>query len=226
MAQRIWIALALLVASLLLLRIGLASTSAFPLRETLVGIGADLVSLALTVALVDLLLERRQREERRRRIAWELLRSFDKAVWVWQGGWREFRIGELIRLLMEVKESDPLPGSTVEFFEAVGRLAEDALYAEDGTISGDRALVDVLQELGKLTDLRHSPILQAPRREFANNLIEIALELARFLHFTPEPFPPDWVHKTQDSGLAAQMARYQTIFGSSCERDQDWRPNA
>ncbi len=85
-------------------------------------LGTEIVGIVFTVAIVEWLFERRRRLEDARRMAWRVLHALDHAVWVWQGGHREFNLAELVALLKRVEDGDSLPGFTQNLLMQLGSI--------------------------------------------------------------------------------------------------------
>ncbi|MEL6329848.1 MAG: hypothetical protein AAFR38_09315 [Planctomycetota bacterium] len=109
----------------------LASESSGQTALLLLGVlGVQLIGVGAAITAVDWLLSRRRVQERVERLAGRMLGDLDHAVWVWQGGRREFHVDELIALLEEVSAADPLPAFTHELLVNLGVHAGDALRQE------------------------------------------------------------------------------------------------
>jgi hypothetical protein len=63
--------------------------------EGLLDFGCGILEIALTVAGVEWLLERRRKRDEIEQVSTRALMDIDHAMWVWQGGRREFDLVEL-----------------------------------------------------------------------------------------------------------------------------------
>ncbi|MBZ0171693.1 MAG: hypothetical protein K8E66_04870, partial [Phycisphaerales bacterium] len=129
MSTRMALALGCTIVAIVMI----ASSVVFSVDKTaeLIGmlsnLGAEILGLALTVAIIDWLLERKRLNEQVQHLAWRMLHDLDHAFWVWQGGRREFHLDELMSLLDMAAKDDPLPKFTEELFINLGIRASDNL---------------------------------------------------------------------------------------------------
>jgi hypothetical protein len=93
----------------------------------LLNLGTELVGIILTVAIVDALLERRTLLDEARRMSWNVLHDLDHAVWVWQGGGREFDIEELFELIDQISDADPISDFTGNLLLILGSRSENTV---------------------------------------------------------------------------------------------------
>jgi hypothetical protein len=119
-----------------------------------VNLGTGFLGIALTVAIVDWLFERREAKNEARRLAWHLLHKVDHAVWVWQGGVREFDPSELWALIRLIQKDDPLPPYTQNILIAIGSTADGLLKEKTDIIDVNTKLKDALNYLSKLCLIR------------------------------------------------------------------------
>jgi hypothetical protein len=122
--------------------------------DFLLNLGTEVFGIVLTVAIVEYLLERRQLQDEARRIAWEVLHSVDHAVWVWQGGAREFDIDELQALLDLASESDPVPRFTQNLLLQIGSRSENMLRSKWAVVGINKNLKFALETLRLLSRMR------------------------------------------------------------------------
>ncbi len=119
-------------------------------------VGAEILGLALTVAIIDWLIERKKYNEAVQRLAWQTLHDVDHAFWVWQGGRREFHLDELVALLGVASKDDPLPAFTEELFVNLGIRASDNLRLQPRLMERDRRLKSAMRSLAGLAQLREA----------------------------------------------------------------------
>lgn len=148
-----------IAAGLVLLSMALVVVSVFfeeqlgRWADVMGGLGTEITGIALTVAIVDWLLERKRLRGEVVRLGWELLHEIDHAVFVWQGGRREFVLDELIALVAMTEPGDsPLPG-TQNLLVRAGVRARDAQRLHSNLLRFDRRLDDAIGALGGLAQL-------------------------------------------------------------------------
>lgn len=124
------------------------------LLDLLPNMVAEFVGLALTVALVDWLIERAKMAEEAQRMAWSTLHDIDHVVWVWQGGRREFHLDEMYALLDMVQESDPIAETTQELLANLGVRASDNLRLQAKLLRRHRKLRTAIKSLSGLAQIR------------------------------------------------------------------------
>jgi uncharacterized protein (UPF0216 family) len=122
--------------------------------DFLLNLGTEIFGIVITVAIVDYLLELRKLQDEARRIAWEVLHSIDHAVWVWQGGARQFDIDELEALLDLATESDPVPRFTQNLLLQVGSKSENTLRSKQEVVGINNNLKFALETLRRLSRMR------------------------------------------------------------------------
>lgn len=124
------------------------------LKELLPNMAAEIVGLAMTVALVDWLIERSKLADEAQRMAWAMLHEIDHVVWVWQGGRREFHLDEMYALLDMVKEDDPMTDSTQELLSNLGIRASDNLRLQPKILRRHPKLRTSMKSLSGLAQIR------------------------------------------------------------------------
>ena len=124
------------------------------LGDLLLNLGSEILGIAVTVAVVEHLFERRRRQDEARRLAWEALHELDHAVWVWQGGSRSFDMGELQELLHHAHQDDPVPDFTEALFLRMGSKAENTLRTKRDIMHECPPLKQAMNELRPLASLR------------------------------------------------------------------------
>ncbi len=124
------------------------------LIELLPNLAAEIVGLALTVALVDWLIERAKMADEAQKMAWAMLHDIDHAVWVWQGGRREFHLDEMYALLDMVQEHEPVAESTQELLANLGVRASDNIRLQSRLLRRHRKLRTAMTTLAGLAQIR------------------------------------------------------------------------
>lgn len=125
-------------------------------------LGSEIIGIALTVAIVDFLIERNRLREEARRMAWSILHDIDHVVWVWQGGRREFHLDEMLALLDMVTDRDPIPVFTRNLMANLGVRARDNLRLQPKLFHQHRRLRQALVSLGSLSQIRELDSLVTP----------------------------------------------------------------
>lgn len=122
--------------------------------DLLFNLGAEVFGIAMTVAIVDWLIERNKIGEEAQRLAWRMLHEIDQAVWVWQGGRQEFHLDELAALIDLITEDDHPTDSTQDLFVNLGRTASDSLRLNSKLLKYDKRLHEAISNLTGLAQMR------------------------------------------------------------------------
>ncbi len=165
--------LALLVLSLLLAIAWLnrPSHDGF-LADVAVNFASEAFGFVLTVFLVNFLLRRHHHETEGRRVAREMLRDIDHAVWVWLGGKREFGLAEAHALLTQVNDTHHPARFTESMLIAAGSHAANVLRTHPQVMDMQPALRQAFESLIPLAGLRDGrPGETLPPTEIAHILL-------------------------------------------------------
>lgn len=176
------------------------------LSDLLLNLATELVGIALTVVIIDYLLERRRMKEEVRRIARQALNELDHDVWVWQGGAREFDLAELMTLAANIGADDPLPAFTQNLFLVLGSRAGNTLRTQSDVIRLNSDLRIGLENLSHLASMRDSANTISSA-DIAVNLLKAIEPLARAAGYNVPPPAP----------LAPVEFRRTSV------REQEWR---
>lgn len=136
--------------------IGISFSHGQSLDDFFLNLGTEIFGIVLTIAFVDIILEKRKQEDAARKIAWNVLHDLDHAVWVWQGGAREFDLDEMAGLLMLVENNDPLPQFTQNLFLRIGSRADSTLRTQNEALSANNNLkngLEILKSLARMRDV-------------------------------------------------------------------------
>lgn len=180
------------------------------MMELGLNLGAEIMGIAMTVAVVDWLIERSKLREEAQRIAWATLHDMDHAVWVWQGGRREFHLDELVAILSLVKEDDPLPVFTKNLFANLGMRASDTLRLQSRVFRQHRKLKNALTYLSGLAQIRELENIVSPSYIVQSLQSSVAI-LAGLTGQGMHPASFGVVKAFRDPGLEAQQARYRGV---------------
>jgi hypothetical protein len=131
------------------------------LDDLFMNLASEIMGIIFTVAIIDQMLEHERRLDDERRRAWHFLRAIDHAVWIWQGGSRGLNLGELIALLDQIKETDPLPQFTENRFVNIGCEAEANLRELRAFRGVGESLRSGLEALARIVTLHDAKELTA-----------------------------------------------------------------
>lgn len=185
----------------------------------LVDVGAGILGLAFTVAIIDWLLELKRLREQIQQLAWRMLHDLDHAFWVWQGGRREFHLDELMALLDMANKDDPLPRYTEELFINLGIRASDNLRLQPRLMAHDRRLKAALKSLSGLAQIREAKSIVSASyiigglKTAVTNLAEITGQLPHKGEFAA-------AKSFRDPSLEAQLRRYKGSLHESIMRQE------
>lgn len=180
-------------------------------------LGAEILGLALTVAIIDWMLERKRLNEQAAHLAWRMLHDVDHAFWVWQGGRREFHLDELMALLEIASKDDPLPKFTEELFINLGIRSSDNLRLQPRLMAHDRRLKAALKSLAGLAQIReartivNSSYIIDGLRAAVTNLAEMTGQMPHQGEFAA-------ARSFRDPSIEAQTRRYKGSLHESIMR--------
>lgn len=177
------------------------------LVELLPNLAAEILGLALTVALVDWLIERAKMADEAQRMAWAMLHDIDHVVWVWQGGRREFHLDEMYALLDMVQESEPVAESTQELLANLGVRASDNLRLQSKLLRRHRKLKQAMISLSGLAQIREIKRLVDAR--YAVDSLQLSIrQLSELTEQEIHPGQFGAAKGLRDATLDAQTRRY------------------
>ena len=207
---------------------GLVTWSAFLVQEgttvqsLLVNLGTEIVGIVITVAVVEWFFERRRNAERGRQLAWSALHAAEHGIWIWQGGPREVETDQLLGILRNVTDDDPLPDFTQNLLLGLGTRAKHLLHNELPALEAVPNLLPAFEELSRLNAIREGGRVTPPNK--VAEILELAiLELARVLGQPTEAIPGRLVRYV-DSSEAAQEVRYFGGQGGDARRLSSAQP--
>jgi len=180
-------------------------------------VGAELLGLAATVAIIDWLIERKKHHEHVQRLAWQTLHEVDHAFWVWQGGRREFHLDELAALLNVAGPDDPLPSFTEELFVNLGIRASDNLRLQPRLMEHDRRLKAAFRSLAGLAQLREAKSV-VDTGYLIEGLKTAVRGLAEVTGQSPHPGEFTAAKSFRDASRDAQRRRYRGSLHESLAR--------
>ncbi len=153
-------------------------------------LGTEMIGIVATIAIVDWLLERGRTADERRRMAWTVLHDLDHAVWVWQGGRREFEFGELLAALNGANEADAFPPFTQNLIMNIGARASNTLRNRGDLVRAHRDLKAGLEALAPLARMRDHPAA-LPGTSVRDCLYTAAISLGNVVKLSPTDLTSD-----------------------------------
>lgn len=173
----------------------------------LVNLATEIIGIAVTVAIVDWIFEKKRAIDEAKRIAWRALHDFDHAVWVWLGGSRVADIDEMVFLLNTVTDDDHLPHFTQNLFLQGGGRAQSTLQFESQLLSQYPDLRAGLGDFACLCSMRDAEQVLSPK-DVRYFLKEGVSKLAKFLELQIDhDFMPHF-RNAKDSAIHAQEWRH------------------
>jgi hypothetical protein len=188
-----------------------------PSGNVLINLGTEIFGILVTLAVVDLFLERRRLQERGRELGWAMLHQIERAVWVWQGGPRRLGSDELLGLIAGIDPAAPPEPFTRTLLVNLGHRAREVLEIEARAAKILPELEKAAVELSSLRALDERDT--APTMRMVTEVLEAAtVDLARMLGQPAQKLPAGLV-RHRDSKPAAQAARYYGEREARGERD-------
>ena len=216
------VAIIMIVTNILMADAGLRLETA---RDLLGNLGSEIIGLALTVAIIDWLIERKNLNEQVQQQSWQMLHDVDHAFWVWQGGRREFHLDELVALLSIADPKDPLPQFTEELFINLGIRSSDTLRLQPKLLRHDRRLRSAMKSLSGLAQIR-----EAKNFVDANYIIDglrsAVANLAEVTGQHPHAGEFGAAQAFRDPSVDAQVRRYRGSLHETITRDERMYPPA
>lgn len=183
-------------------------------------LGSEMLGLALTVAIIDWLLERKRLNEAVQQMAWRMLHDLDHAFWVWQGGRREFHLDELMALLDIAQSDDPLPKFTEELFINLGIRSSDNLRLQPKLVLHDRRLRAALKSLAGLAQIREAKASIGDARYIIEGLKTAVTNLAETTGQRSHQGEFAAARSFRDPSFEAQQRRYKGSLHESIMRQE------
>lgn len=193
-------------------------------HDMALNLGAEIIGIIVTITLLDAMQDRRQREAESRKVAWEVLHELDHAMWVWQGGEREFDIDELKFLCDAVDDGDPLPDFTETLLLRIGSRSENTLRTKPDLLKVNEPLNRALFSLQFLARIRDR-VPREPNHVWAGHIKHAVTMLARGLRAPELGIPPVLRPGSHDPSVARQRWRH---FGAPLQAGENpaaLRPN-
>lgn len=204
--SRAIITAAFLLLSVAVLWVAFVLGTSTPYGDLLLNLGTEIMGIVITVAVVELFLERRRLQNRARQVAWNALHAVEKAVWVWQGGPRVLETDELLGLLSAVGEDDPLPDFTQNLLLGLGTRSKQSLKNDQAAIETMPGLREALENLARMSSLRDGGDVTPPRK-VADILSQGVSHIALVLKLSDERIPARLI-RYRDPSLESQERRH------------------
>ena len=199
-------ATAFLVASVGLVGGGLLVGFNTPTGEVLGNLGTEVFGILVTIAVVDWFLEKRRRQDRARDLAWNVLHSVERAVWVWQGGPRQPSTDELLGLVAGIQPDDVIESSTQGLIQKIGLQCRGATQKELAALRSLPGLPEAFQDLAGLTTV--TEVLSTNTTRVVAEILDSSVgSLARLLD-QPTQRIPSALMRYRDASPAGQVDRY------------------
>jgi len=188
----------------------------------LLNIGSELLGIVLTVLTLDAWNERRQheieqtidsqnqlrqREAEINRIAWELLHEIDDAVWTWLGGHRRFDLAELLGLLRDATEGDPLPFFVRNKIKDISSRAAQYLELRRDLITPGHSFEQACTFLQPIAGIQDTPWCPPSQTDLANVLGRAIRSLCSAVGVQPPQPNPD-TEWQKDTRFQSQQWRF------------------
>lgn len=174
--------------------------------NVLINLGTEIFGILVTLAVVDLFLERRRLQERGRELAWTMLHQVERALWVWQGGPRRLGTDELLGLIAGIDPAAAPEPFTRTLLASLGHRAREILEIEAPAAKMLPGLAKAAVELSSLRALDERGTALTLR--MVTEVLEAAVvDLARTLVQPTQKLPSALV-RHRDASAAAQAARY------------------
>lgn len=177
-----------------------------PTGGLLMSLGTEVFGILVTVAVVEWLFERRRLQDKARELAWSVLHSVERAVWIWQGGPERIGTDELLGIIAGVSSGDPIPRFTKVLLVSLGTQCREALDKDSQAVRSLTGLKASLEDLSSLGSLRDDDPAVSVR--MVSEILEAGTTgLARLLGKSTQRLPPGLI-RGRDSSESAQQQRY------------------
>lgn len=207
---RIAIAVGLFLLALIMITVSMLLPDTTDFKDLFLNLGSEIIGITITVAIVNWLIERSKMREEAQRIAWSMLHDIDHAVWVWQGGRREFHLDELVAILDLIEPTDRVMPFTQNLMANLGVRAADTLRLQSGLMRVHVRLKHAMTYLSGLGQIRELNTIATP--SFIVDAIKSAI--TNLAHTTGQQIHTGQfgVARTfRDASPTAQESRYKGV---------------
>lgn len=151
---RVIVAISFLVVSVAFIGGGFLIGANTPSGGLLTNLGTEVFGILVTVAVVEWLFERRRLQDKARELAWSVLHSLERAVWIWQGGPQRIGTDELLGIIAGIRTTDPISRFTKVLLVNLGTQCREALDKDPLSVRSLTGLKASLEDLSSLRTLR------------------------------------------------------------------------
>lgn len=203
---RLIVATSFLILSVGLIGGGFLVGASTPAGNLLTGLGTEVFGILVTVAVVEWLFERRRLQDKARELAWSVLHSLERAVWIWQGGPQRLGTDELLGIIAGARSNDPIARSTKVLLVNLGTQCREALDKDEQAVKSLGGLAASLEDLSSLRTLSDRDSSVSVR--MVSEILEAGTTgLARLLGQSTQRLPSGLI-RGRDASEAAQRTRY------------------
>jgi len=172
----------------------------------LTNLGTEIFGILVTVAVVEWLFERRRLQEKARELAWSILHSLERSVWIWQGGPERVATDELLGIIAGIRSTDPISRSTKVLLVNLGTQCREALDKDPQAVRSLTGLKASLEDLSSLRSLRGGDSAVSVR--MVSEILEAGtMGLARLLGKSTQRLPSGLI-RGRNASEEAQQERY------------------
>ncbi len=177
-----------------------------PLGGLFTNLGTEVFGILVTVAVVEWLFERRRLQDKARELAWSVLHSLERAVWIWQGGPQRIETDELLGIIAGIRTTDPISRFTTVLLVNLGTQCREALDKDPQSVSSLSGLKVSLEDLSSLRTLRDGDSAVSVR--MVSEILEAGTTgLARLLGKSTQRLPSGLI-RGRDASEEAQQERH------------------
>lgn len=172
----------------------------------LTNLGTEIFGILVTVAVVEWLFERRRLQEKARELAWSILHSLERSVWIWQGGPERVATDELLGIIAGIHPTDPISRYTKVLLVNLGTQCREALDKDPQAVRSLTGLKASLEDLSSLRSLRGGDSAVSVRT--VSEILEAGtMGLARLLGKSTQRLPSGLI-RGRNASEEAQQERY------------------
>ncbi len=172
----------------------------------LTNLGTEVFGILVTVAVVEWLFERRRLQDKARELAWSVLHSLERAVWIWQGGPQRIGTDELLGIIAGIRTTDPISRFTKVLLVNLGTQCREALDKDPQSVRSLTGLKASLEDLSSLRSLRDGDSAVSVR--MVSEILEAGTTgLAQLLGKSTQRLPSGLI-RGRDASAEAQQERH------------------
>ena len=203
---RVIVAVSFLFVSIAFIGGGFVIGATTPTGGLLTNLGTEVFGILVTVAVVEWLFERRRLQDKARELAWSVLHSLERAVWIWQGGPQRIGTDELLGIIAGIRTTDPISRFTKVLLVNLGTQCREALDKDPQAVRSLTGLKASLEDLSSLRTLRDGDL--AVSVHMVSEILEAGTTgLARLLGKSTQRLPSGLI-RGRDASEEAQEDRH------------------